>query len=132
MESFNALTISSYAAVYLAAVLLFISVSTIRRRVKYLVAVGDGGHAELQRLMRAQANFIEYVPMSLILMILCELKAVSPKLILFCAVLLCFGRTIHFFGVSKVREKLIFRQIGMVSTFASLIILASSLLFANL
>ncbi len=49
----------------LLLVALSVNVSLTRRRKK--ISLGDGGDPEMLAAMRAQANFIEFVPLSLIL-----------------------------------------------------------------
>lgn len=57
-------------------VVLSLRVSLLRR--KYAVGIGDGGEAELQRAIRVQGNFIEYVPTGLILLLLLEISHQVP------------------------------------------------------
>lgn len=62
----------------LALLLLFLSASVIAGRVKFKIGLGDGGNETMRRRMRAQANFVEYVPMALILILLVELGPIGP------------------------------------------------------
>ena len=39
-------------------------------RVKFKIDDGDGGNEEMRQRIRAQANFVEYVPIALILLML--------------------------------------------------------------
>jgi uncharacterized protein len=128
----SSLTITSIAAAYLAIFFVGITIKTILGRMKNRIGIGDGNVLEMTRLIRAHANFAEYVPLTLILMILCELKAAHQDAIIAAAILLCVGRTIHYFGVIRVKEKLIFRQVGMVSTLFSILTLAVCLIEALL
>lgn len=69
-----------YAA--LCGLLLFaLSLNVSRTRGKYKVSLGDGGHEELMRAIRAQGNFVEYTPLVLLLLLLLELKG-APVLAL--------------------------------------------------
>jgi uncharacterized membrane protein YecN with MAPEG domain len=45
---------------------------------------------------------------------------------------LLLGRALHAYGVSQSKEKLIFRQAGMVSTFTVMLVAAVRLLVAGL
>lgn len=125
----GALTITSWVAVYFGFFYVLGAIYVIRRRVQFLVAIGDGGQALLQKAIRAHGNLVEYVPMAIILLILCELKSANYDVIRVAALLLCIGRMVHFYGVSRPKEKLIFRQTGMFMTFGSLILLSSALLW---
>lgn len=58
----------------LALVLLVLSVRVIQARGATKVFMGDGGNDLMLRRMRGQANFVEYVPMALILLGLLEYR----------------------------------------------------------
>ena len=55
-----------YAAIF-AVMLVALSLRVARTRGDVRVAIGDGGNIVLQRRIRVQGNFTEYVPMALIL-----------------------------------------------------------------
>jgi len=61
-----------YAAL-LGLMFIALSIRTIRLRRRYRVAIGDGRKALLQRAMRVNANFAEYVPLALLLIYFVEL-----------------------------------------------------------
>src|SRR6478736_2678536 len=67
-----AMAITMLYAGALALVLIMLSVRTIQARAATKVFMGDGGNPLLLRRMRGMANFVEYVPMALILMGLLE------------------------------------------------------------
>ena len=50
-------------------------------RGKLNIPIGDGGHTELIRAMRRQANFIEWVPLVLVLIGLLEVSGVGKTAI---------------------------------------------------
>jgi hypothetical protein len=58
--------------------LLLLSSAVIAGRVKFKIGLGDGGNETMRRRMRAQANFVEYVPVALILLMLVETGAIGP------------------------------------------------------
>lgn len=62
----------------LALLLLFLSGYVIAGRVKFKIDIGDGGNEDMHRRIRTQANFVEYVPMALILLMLLEYAAIGP------------------------------------------------------
>ncbi len=72
------MTITPITAGLLALVMLFLSGIVIAGRVKFKVDLGDGGNETMRRRIRAQANFVEYVPMALILMLLVESGEIGP------------------------------------------------------
>jgi uncharacterized protein len=104
-------------------------VISARRREK--VGIGDGGKALLLRRMRAHANFAEYAPYALLLLALAESLRTPHWLLLLCGTLLLIGRVTHAYGISQSPENMTFRQIGMVSTFTMLGVLAVVCVFAG-
>jgi uncharacterized membrane protein YecN with MAPEG domain len=62
----------------LALLLLFLSGYVIAGRVKFKIDLGDGGNEDMRRRVRTQANFVEYVPMALILLMQLEYGAIGP------------------------------------------------------
>jgi uncharacterized protein len=65
------------------------------------VSVGDGGDPRLQARMRAHANFVEYVPMFLILLALVEYTRGSESWLWGVAILFVLGRIAHMFGMER-------------------------------
>jgi uncharacterized membrane protein YecN with MAPEG domain len=62
----------------LALVLVALSVRVIQARAQTKVFMGDGGNPLVIRRMRGQANFVEYVPMALLLIGLLEMRG-APR-----------------------------------------------------
>lgn len=71
----SALPITTGYAALLALLLLALSMRVVDGRRRFGVNLGDGGNAAMQRRIRAHANFIEYVPLLLILLALLEAAA---------------------------------------------------------
>src|SRR3954447_24911313 len=116
-----------YAAV-LALVFLLLSISVIRGRGRYQVTIGSGTAPDLERRIRVHANFAEYVPFTLLLLTIAELRgAPAGRLHVMCLCLLV-GRVLHAWGVSRSAENLRFRQAGVGLTFTALIGAAITLL----
>jgi len=94
------MAITMITAGLLGLLLLFLGGYVIAGRVKFKVNLGDGGKEEMQRRMRAQANFVEYVPMALILVALMENATIGPHWLLAAlAVVLVVGRVWHAQGL---------------------------------
>jgi uncharacterized membrane protein YecN with MAPEG domain len=109
-----------YAAL-LALLFLLLAVRTIRLRRALQVAIGDAGDARLQRAMRVHANFAEYVPLTLLLVLMLELQGAHPLLLhVLCACLLA-GRLVHAWGVSRDPEDYRYRMSGMALTFTAMV-----------
>lgn len=62
------------------------------------ISIGDGGNQELLLRMRRHANFVENVPLALILIALLEMQGVSATAIHGMGVALLVGRSLHWIG----------------------------------
>jgi len=83
----------------LSLILVYLSFRVVRYRVKYKVGIGDGGNPILARAIRAQGNFVEYVPLALLLILLVELAGFSAWVVHALGVLLLGGRVWHAQGL---------------------------------
>jgi uncharacterized protein len=115
------MTITPIYAALLALMFVALSVRVIGARRSALVALGDGGNRVLLRRQRVHANFAEYVPLALILMMLAEQQSMPPPIIHALGALLVAGRVIHAVGVSREPEQLWQRVTGMSLTFTVLV-----------
>ena len=99
------------------ALMLFVfSLRVLLLRVRLRQPVGDGGNAVLQRAVRVQANFAEYVPMALLLFLLLEWHGLPPAILQTYAALLVLARAVHAFGVSQPQERLLWRSLSTALT----------------
>ena len=73
------MTVTMITAGLLGLLLLFLAGYVIAGRVSFKIGLGDGGNEAMRRRVRAQANFVEYVPIALILIGLMENGAVGPR-----------------------------------------------------
>lgn len=81
---------------------------------------GDGGNALLARRMRAQANFTEYTPIALILIVLLDLMDVNPLALGLSALAFMLGRVLHAIGMDAEGTHWA-RATGMALTFPLLL-----------
>ena len=72
-----------------------LSATTSAHRAKYDVDFGDGGNLAMLRAIRAQGNFIEYVPIILIAMGASEYTGAAPWFIWTCGWVLVVARVAH-------------------------------------
>ncbi len=77
--------------------LLFFRVSS--RRADLKVSIGDAGDASLHERIRHHGNFVEWVPMVLILMMLAEANGGNSVAIHTAGGFLVLGRMLHPFGL---------------------------------
>lgn len=107
---------SLYAAL-LGALLLYLSINVIKARRNARVSVGDGGDDALLRAIRTQGNFIEYAPVSLLLIAMIEANGFPVWLVHGLGILLVAGRGLHSFGLAVGDGKMPLRVRGMQITF---------------
>ncbi len=119
----------SLYAILLAFVFVFLSMRIIKIRRMNKISLGDAQNPALIRAIRAHANFAEFVPLGLFLLLLVELSAAQPWLVHVLGASLLFGRLSHAWGISQVAEKFKFRISGMLLTFTSILVSACFLAF---
>ena len=88
-------------AVALAVINLWLSIRTGQARQTAKVSSGGGGNPLLVARMRAHANFVEYVPIALILMALIESNGGSSRVLWLLGIALVIGRVLHPFGMER-------------------------------
>jgi uncharacterized membrane protein YecN with MAPEG domain len=121
------LIVPAYAAVLgLLFAMLSFRVANTRRTMR--IGLGTGGDRQLERYIRVQGNFAEYVPMALILLTFLELQNWPAWVIhALCAILL-IARIVHALGVAREPEDIRFRASGMLTTLAILVVVSVLLL----
>jgi uncharacterized membrane protein YecN with MAPEG domain len=116
--------VSAFYASLLAIGYLYLTAMVIRQRLVSGVGIGNGGDAILRRLSRVHANYNEYVPLGLILLILLELNSEMSWALHVGATSLLLGRLFHAIGFSRHEGKSWQRQVGMILTLVSLLFMA--------
>ena len=111
-----------YAALLtLLLVALSLRVVTLRRR--HRVGIGSGKIKPLERAVRAHANFCEYVPIALILLLLIEWSGEVPVWALhFLGLTLLVGRVLHGVGLNQTEGASRGRFIGTLLTWSMMLI----------
>lgn len=112
-----------------AILFVVLSLRVALRRRRRRISIGSGGDEELEIAIRAHANFIEYVPIALILMWFLEVIAHASGLVLILGTALFFARLAHIVGITDTQNKLIFRFVGMIVTFAVILISSAVLIW---
>lgn len=113
-----------YASV-LAIIFFVLSIRVVIGRRRARIALGDGSDRTLLRRTRVQANFAEYVPMVLLLMAFAEFNGVSSLELHLIGATLLLGRVLHLIGFGREPDILPLRVVGMILTFAALLIAAA-------
>ncbi len=108
----HSLPVTLAASVILVAVFLVLSIRVTLFRVKTGISLGGLGTAEyragqeknaspLYTAIRAQANFCEYVPLSIFILALLEYEGAAQPVVFGMAGALVVGRIIHPIGMSR-------------------------------
>jgi uncharacterized membrane protein YecN with MAPEG domain len=101
--------------------LMLLSLRVIDRRRAARVSLGDGGNGALQRAIRGQANFAEYVPLALLLLAILELSHFSIYMLHALGILLVVARVLHGYALSFTRDFAFGRYWGALLTFVVMI-----------
>lgn len=117
------LFVTSIIASLLTIVFIKLSFAVIGLRRKNQVGLGSGGHEDLERAIRAQGNFAEYVPFGIILIACLELNGAPWWLVAIPGITLIVGRLIHAKGINVPPPDFSRRILGMKLTFYTLIAL---------
>ena len=72
-----------------------------RLRIRHKISVGDQDNEQVRCRMRAQANFVEYTPLFLILLALIELARGSQTWLWAVAIVYILARLAHPFGLDR-------------------------------
>jgi len=121
-----------YAGI-LALMLLALSIRVvIVARVGANEPYGDGNKSELTPVVRAQGNFIEYVPMAVLLMGFLELMGTSGTLIHSFGIALVVGRALHAIGLKANHGPTFGRLAGAALTWVVIALAACMVIFKSL
>jgi uncharacterized membrane protein YecN with MAPEG domain len=115
------LLITSIVTATLTIIFVKLSFAVIGLRRKNKVGLGNGGHEDLERAIRAQGNFAEYVPIGIILIACLELNGAPWYLVAIPGITLILGRWIHAKGINIPPPDFSKRVLGMKLTFGTLI-----------
>lgn len=112
---------SCYASI-LGLVFFYLSLCVIRERKFNKISLGNGKNQFLEQKIRAHANFAEYTPIALILILLIEMNGVNPLLIHGAGISLLLGRILHAYSFSRDEVHADTRVLGMKLTFIAIFI----------
>ncbi len=109
-----------YAAI-LGLLLIALAARCARLRNKTHIGIGYEGSDELGRAVRVHGNFIEYVPLALILMGLIELNGGPAALVHGLGAALVIGRLLHAWGLSGSAGVSFGRVAGSLATWLAIV-----------
>jgi uncharacterized membrane protein YecN with MAPEG domain len=117
------LLVTALIASVLTVIFIKLSFAVIGLRRKNKVGLGSGGHDDLERAIRAQGNFAEYVPFGILLIACLELNGAPWWLVALPGASLIMGRLMHAAGINVPPPDFRKRILGMQFTFLTLITL---------
>ena len=118
--------ITALYAGLLAIIAVVLGFRVGRLRLRTGISLYDGGDKALAVAVRQHANFIENVPLALLLMMLAELNVTRAPLLHGLGATLVVARILHPFGLEYDRMRTPLRGIG--SALTTLVIVAGALL----
>jgi len=93
---------------------LVLTIITIKARRSARVEYGDGFNKELTKAIRAHGNFFEFTVFFIISSFLLEILDAGQIYVLFVNIVFLIARISH--AYSMLKEKILFRVIGMMAT----------------
>ena len=87
------------------------------------ISLGDGGDKELLNRIRGHGNFIEQVPIALILLLLNDLNGLSNTAMYSLGGVLLVSRTVHYLMITTSLPMILFSMIGTLGTILSAFLL---------
>ncbi len=116
--------VTAFYAALLALIQVVLTLYVVKGRFQYRVSLGDGGQDDLQKRMRAHGNFVETVPIALLLMLFAEMQFMQPLATHIIGSLFVLARIGHAISILSVKPPGKLRQISMVTTLGVIIVLA--------
>lgn len=113
------LPITSLFAAIFAVALVALSIPVSLRRLKVGDMVGHSADEILRQRIRAQGNFIEYVPLGVTALGLVEAHAAPAWIVVALGAAFAFGRLLHAIGMLRASAPL--RGFGMTFTYLALV-----------
>ncbi len=122
--------ISFLYAGLLGLLLIALSVQVVLARRRYRVRLGHGTEEGMQQAVRVQANFTEYVPFAVLLLVLAEITGLPDAAVHGAGILLVLCRVLHAFGLAQSPGLTFGRTAGTAGTWIVILALSVWLLYA--
>jgi uncharacterized membrane protein YecN with MAPEG domain len=120
------LPITSLFASISALIYLKLTLQVVRLRKQNQIAIGNGGNPELSAAINSHSNFSQYIPISLIMVGLCEVQGIPKALLALITGCIIIGRVIHIRAITDANlvHPIRLRGIGMRLTLFPMLFLA--------
>jgi uncharacterized membrane protein YecN with MAPEG domain len=115
----------------LGLLLIALSVQVVLARRRYKVRLGTGSDDGMQQAVRVQANFTEYVPFAVLLLVFSEISGLPPAAVHGAGILLLVSRLMHAWGLSQRPGRTFGRFYGTAGTWITILGLSLWLLYAT-
>mgnify|MGYP006142586205 CR=1 FL=1 len=93
-------------------------------RLSSKISLGDGGDKDLLKRVRAHGNFVENVPMGLLLLLLNELNGASETTLLVLGSVFLVSRVVHYVTIVSKVLPFLMRPLSMFGTMGSILVMA--------
>ncbi|MBX3704218.1 MAG: MAPEG family protein [Steroidobacteraceae bacterium] len=124
-------TPSVFYAALCGLLLIALSAQVVLARRRYRVGLGAGNEAGMEQAMRVQANFAEYVPLAVVLLVLAELSGLPEAAVHVAGIALLASRVMHAWGLSHSAGRSFGRFYGTAGTWLVVLGLSLWLLYAT-
>ncbi|HMQ58989.1 MAG TPA: MAPEG family protein [Rhizobiaceae bacterium] len=114
-------TLTAHYAAALGVMMIVLGAQVIVMRARTGISILDGGNMALAESMRRHGNFIENVPMALILMGLAEVQGAPAMLLHGVGIALIAGRILHATGIDHQKPANPARIVGATLTTLSML-----------
>jgi uncharacterized membrane protein YecN with MAPEG domain len=122
--------VSFFYAGLLGLLLVALSAQVVLARRRFRVRLGAGTEEGMQQAVRVQANFAEYVPFAVVLLVLAEIQGLPAGAIHAAGIVLVVSRVLHAAGLSKSPGRSFGRFYGTAGTWLVILSLSLWLLWA--
>jgi uncharacterized protein len=126
------LPITAFVTAICAILLLITAIDTVRHRIRVQAAFGDAGDAKLISAARSHGNLAEHAPIVILLIAMLEMAKAHHMALMGIGALFLVGRVAHIVGLyaTPALGKIpVARQIGVMATWATLLVLSGWTLF---
>ncbi len=122
--------VSAFYAGLFGLLLIGLSAVVVNARRRFRVRLGTGTDEGMLQVMRVQANFSEYVPLAVVLLVLAEFMDLPVAAVHAAGILLLASRLLHAWGLSQSPGRTFGRFYGTAGTWIVITGLSLWLLYA--
>lgn len=122
--------ITSLFAACFGVVMLVLWINVTKTRAAMSISIGDGGDVALHEKVRRHGNFMEWVPMTVLLLALAEAQGAGASWLYAAGGLALIGRLVHPFGLRADNAAHPARIVGNMGNILAVLILIGLLGYA--